>query len=110
MKTPTYLLYIRRKCTNYSSKLLNGSEIQISETSAIRFRTIETGLPSPIQTETYFIEENHSLPVISITTNPRFLWSDSEGIILWVPTVLAVMDMKSKLESRLGNTNWIRIL
>jgi len=64
-----------------SSKLLNGSEIQISETSAIRFRTIETGaLPSPIQTETYFIEENHSLPVISITTNPRFLWSDSEGI------------------------------
>jgi len=64
-----------------SSKLLNGSEIQISESSAIRFRTIETGaLPSPIQTETYFIEENHSLPVISITTNPRFLWSDSEGI------------------------------
>ena len=64
-----------------ASQLLNGNEIQISETSAIRFRTIETGsLPSPVQTETYFIEEDHTLPVISITTNPRFLWSDSEGI------------------------------
>ena len=37
-------------------------------------------MPSPVQTETYFIEEDHTLPVISITTNPRFLWSDSEGI------------------------------
>ena len=63
------------------SSLLNGNQIDFFRTGIIRLRAIEkNALPSPILTETYFIQQRHDLPVISISTNPRNLWSDEEGI------------------------------
>ena len=64
-----------------NSSLLNGNKIDLFRTGIIRLRAIENNaLPSPIQTETYFIQQRHDLPVISISTHPRNLWSDEEGI------------------------------
>ena len=63
------------------SSLLNGNQIDFFRTGIIRLRAIDkNALPSPILTETYFIQQKHNLPVISISTHPRNLWSDAEGI------------------------------
>ena len=63
------------------SLLLNGNQLDFFRTGIVRLRAIQkNALPSPIQTETYFIQQNHDLPVISISTHPRNLWSDEEGI------------------------------
>lgn len=63
------------------SPQLTDQGIEIDSTVVIRFRAIEEGaIPSDIKTETYFINENHELPVISISTDPENLWSDHKGI------------------------------
>jgi hypothetical protein len=44
---------------------------QLDKTSVIRFVTIEEGkLPSQVMTSSYIINENHSLPVLSMTLDP----------------------------------------
>ena len=63
------------------SPQLTDQGIEIDSTVVIRFRALEEGaLPSDIKTETYLINENHELPVISISTDPENLWSDHKGI------------------------------
>lgn len=53
----------------------------VAETSALRFRTIQSGkLPSDVITKTYIIGTDHSLPVVSVSTAPDNLWSDESGI------------------------------
>jgi hypothetical protein len=55
----------------------------IGRTTVLRARTFKKGcIPSEIFTATYIIDKNReiTLPVISITTNPENLWSDSIGI------------------------------
>jgi len=63
------------------SHLFTNEGIQIDSTMVLRFRALADGaLPSDVQTESYFINETHELPVISISTDPENLWSDHKGI------------------------------
>lgn len=60
---------------------LNPVPITIDTTTVIRAQTHQTGyLPSKIISNTYLIAENHTLPVISLTTDPYNLWDYYEGI------------------------------
>ena len=55
--------------------------ILIDRTMVIRAKTIDNGiLPSKTITNTYFINENTSLAVISLSTTPENLWDDEIGI------------------------------
>ncbi len=57
-----------------------GSRI-INTTKTLKLRTFEAnGIPSDVVVETYFIDENQNLPVVSISTHPDNLWSDEKGI------------------------------
>lgn len=50
-------------------------------TTALRARLYRPGfLPGPIITRTYFIDDYPSLPVVSVTLNPDYLWNDTTGI------------------------------
>jgi hypothetical protein len=55
--------------------------LTISQTTVLRARVFERGkLPSQIITKSYFINENISLPVISITFSPETMWDQEIGI------------------------------
>lgn len=55
---------------------------QISETTVVRARAFKQGkLDSMITTQTYFVNVEHKLPVVSITTDPDNLYSDHKGIL-----------------------------
>jgi len=55
--------------------------IIINSTSVIRAQAFgDNILPSVIATNTYFIDETSTLPVISIATDPELLWDDQIGI------------------------------
>lgn len=56
---------------------------RIDSTIALRVRTFEAGkLPGPVVTNTYFINEQVNLPVVSIVTDPANLFDDSIGIYI----------------------------
>jgi len=64
----------------YSAPISIGGWLPQS-TIVVRARAFETGLlPGRISTHTYFINENITLPVISLSTNPENLWDDDIGI------------------------------
>ena len=55
--------------------------IDISETTVIRARQFEEEkLPGSIENRSFFINENITLPVISIITPPETLWDEFNGI------------------------------
>lgn len=60
---------------------LYSSPIVIDSTRVLRVRSFRTGYrPGSISTKTYFIDESITLPVVSLTTDPRNLWNDTTGI------------------------------
>lgn len=64
-----------------TSSSLYSVPINITGTSVLRARCFADSMsPSLIATETYFINENFSLPVISVTTDPYNLWDKNYGI------------------------------
>lgn len=55
--------------------------INVTGTAVVRARCFVDGMsPSLIATETYFINESFSLPVVSVTTDPYNLWDKNYGI------------------------------
>jgi uncharacterized repeat protein (TIGR02543 family) len=55
--------------------------ITISKTKVLKCRAFETNMiPSPVLTNTYFINVNKSLPVISLSTDPDNLFDNDIGI------------------------------
>jgi len=57
------------------------TEISIHETTVIRARAYESDtLPGPLATQTFLINENPTLPVISIAAFPETLWDNDKGI------------------------------
>ena len=55
--------------------------IAITATTVVRARVYAPNrLPSPITTQTYFLEESSTLPVVSLVTDPENLWSEETGI------------------------------
>lgn len=57
------------------------SPIRIDSTTVMRFKAFAEGLlPSETISQTYFINENNSLPVFSLITDPANFFSDTTGI------------------------------
>jgi hypothetical protein len=64
-----------------STSELYTSPLQISQTTVLRVRVFQPDrLPSQMITRTYFIDENFSLPVVSISFFPDTFWDDTLGI------------------------------
>lgn len=64
-----------------SSEAFGSNSRQIAQTSTLKLRIIEPGkLPSVVVVESYFINETHDLPVVTVSTQPDNLWSDESGI------------------------------
>lgn len=60
--------------------------IFIATTTTLRARSFQDNmLPSPVVTHTYIINESSTLPVISITTPPEFLFDKKIGITVGIP-------------------------
>jgi hypothetical protein len=74
--------------TTDGSKPINTSlvytlPISINKNTVIRARVFENSkLPGKVTTNTYFINEVRNLPVVSLVTNPAFLWDRQLGIYL----------------------------
>lgn len=62
----------------YSKKFKEPFEI--NKTTVIRSIAVLKDLESRIHTNTYFINTNHKLPVVSISTTPLNLWDSTSGI------------------------------
>ncbi len=57
------------------------SAIQLDSTAVIRARAFAPGeIPSKIITQTYFLDQESDLPIISLATDPENLWDDEIGI------------------------------
>lgn len=55
--------------------------ILINKTTVIKAQTFKDGIiSSPVVTQTYFVGENASLPVVSLISPPEHLWDDDFGI------------------------------
>jgi hypothetical protein len=60
--------------------------IEITETKVLRAGSYKDGcLPGPVMTKTFFIDENITLPVVSLSTNPENLWDEDNGIYVMGP-------------------------
>jgi len=69
-----------------SNSTLYAGTISIDSNMVIRARSFATGyLPSAVTTNTYFINDISTLPVISITTEPDNLWDWNAGIYVLGP-------------------------
>ncbi|MFC2131281.1 CotH kinase family protein [Bacteroidota bacterium] len=66
---------------NLQSKKYTGTTINIDTTTVIRARAYKDNCyPSPIISNTYFINELISLQVVSLSTDPANLWNEDDGI------------------------------
>ena len=56
--------------------------IQVNSTTTLRFRLFQDGkLPSEVVTRTFIKKDHdHTLPVIMVSTDPRYLYDDSIGV------------------------------
>jgi hypothetical protein len=64
----------------------SGGPIPVKNTLVLRARAFREGyLPSPIITQTYLIQEQRDLPVVSLTTDPENLWNEDTGIYVMGP-------------------------
>ena len=65
------------------SSSLYTSPFQINQTKVIRARTFKNGIiSSVINTQTFFINQSFTMPVISLSTNPANLWDEDLGIYI----------------------------
>ncbi len=55
---------------------------EINKSTVIRARSFQDGkIQSEITTQSYFLNVNHKLPIVSISTDPNNLYSDHAGIL-----------------------------
>ncbi len=60
-------------------------------------------LPSETITNTYFINENSNLPVISLSTDPTNLWDYNEGIyVSWSQCRISISLISMQIFGRIG--------
>ena len=56
--------------------------IPVSKTTVIRARAYQPGLEgSQIETQTFFISTYHSMPVVSLVTDPDNVWNEETGML-----------------------------
>ncbi len=64
-----------------TSSLKYKGPIKIDSTSVLRSIVLREGyFPNYISSNTYFINQESSIPVVSLISDPKFLWSDKRGI------------------------------
>ncbi len=69
-----------------SNGLIYQTPISLDGTAVLRAQIFAEGyIEGPPSTRTYLIQENTSLPVISMTTDPQNLWDEQEGIYVLGP-------------------------
>ena len=81
---PVAELYYTRdgSLPNASSPQYTG-ELLLDTTTALRVVAIAPDLlPSPVISRTFFINENHTLPIMSVIGTPEDLWSWERGILV----------------------------
>ena len=80
--------------------------IEISVTAVLRARVFDLQyLPGEVVTNTYIIDENSDLAIISVALNPEFLWDDTVGI--YVEGVNGIPGMASSTPKN-WNQDWER--
>ena len=73
-----------------TASILFGNQVTLDKTYVLKIKSFrDKYLPSETITNTYFINENSSLPVISLSTNPNNLWDYNEGIYVLGPNAEA---------------------
>jgi hypothetical protein len=83
------------------SSLVYSSPLEITSTTVLRARVFDPQyLPGDVITNTYIIDENSDLTIISVALNPEFLWDDTVGIY-----VEGVNGIVGKLSSTPKNWN-----
>ena len=62
----------------------HGERLELNFTTVLRARAFSTGTikPSDTLTGTFFINAYHSLPVVSVTTDPDNLWNKETGMLV----------------------------
>ena len=89
--------------TRNSIRYVDG--IEIGTTKVIRAAAYKKGIiPSVVSTHTYFIKEQFTLPVLSISIEPDYLWDDKIGI--YVEGDNGIADLLGSVANY--NQNWER--
>ena len=65
------------------SALYGGETLEITATTVVRARAFAEGMirPGDTLTGTFFIQADHSLPVVSVTVDPDDLWDRERGML-----------------------------
>ena len=68
----------------------NGERLELNFTTVIRARAFATGntRPSDTVTGTFFISAFHSLPIVSLVTDPSHLWDEEWGMLTIGPNAI----------------------
>ncbi len=82
LETDDSPIYYTRDCSEPSiNSTKYTTPFYITKTSVIRAKSISSNtMPGKTVTKTFFINESHDLPVISLSTDPPNLWSPDSGI------------------------------
>lgn len=68
------------------SEIFGTGSRTFNETTVLKLRTIEPGnLPSKVEVNTYFVLPKHSIPVISLVTDPEYFFDNETGIYVMGP-------------------------
>lgn len=71
---------------NKSFSILYDGEFELTETAVVRaIAYTPDKLPSAVKSFSFFINENHSLPIIHLTTRPDNFWDWDNGILVRGP-------------------------
>ena len=63
-----------------------GGELVLTKTAVVRsFCAVQGKLDSPVVSDSFIINENHTLPVVSLCTDPDNLWDHNTGIYVSGP-------------------------
>ena len=67
-----------------NSNPYHGERLELNFTTVLRARAFSTGSvrPSDVLTGTFFINAYHSLPVVSVVTDPDNLWNKENGMLV----------------------------
>jgi len=67
-----------------NSNPYHGERLELNFTTVIRARAFATGnvKPSDTLTGTFFVNANHTLPVVSVVTEPDNLWNKESGMLV----------------------------
>jgi hypothetical protein len=73
------------------TSMLYQNPVVLDSTAVMRARVFKSGLlPGKVSTNTYFINEASTLPVVSISLNPHDLWDWEEGIYVMGPNASTI--------------------